>query len=142
MLLRIVFYAPIIALGGIIKTTSADNSMLWIIVIAVAALMNATSKARSKGNERAIDILAQQALIERQSRENWQNVHAPTTTQYVDIRTSSGAVAGAGASSSALAQAEAALLSGALTGQYARCPQEVTLVSKRSCPCPASDCGC
>lgn len=38
MLMRVVFYAPIIAIGGIIKTTSADNSMLWIIIIAVAAL--------------------------------------------------------------------------------------------------------
>ncbi|MBQ7136404.1 MAG: ABC transporter ATP-binding protein [Bacilli bacterium] len=38
MLMRVVFYAPIIAIGGIIKTTRADNSMLWIIVIAVAAL--------------------------------------------------------------------------------------------------------
>ena len=37
-------------------------------VVAVAALMNAASKAHSKGNERAIDILAQQAIIERQSR--------------------------------------------------------------------------
>jgi len=38
MLMRVVFYAPIIAIGGILKTTSADSSMLWIIVIAVIAL--------------------------------------------------------------------------------------------------------
>ncbi len=38
MLLRVVFYAPIIAIGGILKTTRADNSMLWIIIIAVIAL--------------------------------------------------------------------------------------------------------
>jgi len=38
MLLRVVFYAPIIAIGGILKTTSADNSMLWIIVVAVITL--------------------------------------------------------------------------------------------------------
>lgn len=37
-LMRIVFYAPIIAIGGILKTTSADKSMLWIIVVAVASL--------------------------------------------------------------------------------------------------------
>jgi len=37
-LMRIVFYAPIIAIGGILKTTSADKSMLWIIVIAVITL--------------------------------------------------------------------------------------------------------
>jgi len=38
MLMRVVFYAPIIAIGGIIKTTSADSSMLWIIIIAVLSL--------------------------------------------------------------------------------------------------------
>ena len=38
MLMRVVFYAPIIAIGGILKTTSADNSMLWIIIIAVITL--------------------------------------------------------------------------------------------------------
>lgn len=38
MLMRVVFYAPIIAIGGILKTTRADNSMLWIIIVAVAAL--------------------------------------------------------------------------------------------------------
>lgn len=38
MLFRVVFYAPIIAVGGILKTTSADSSMLWIIIIAVITL--------------------------------------------------------------------------------------------------------
>ena len=37
-LMRIVFYAPIIAIGGILKVTSADNSMLWIVIIAVSSL--------------------------------------------------------------------------------------------------------
>lgn len=66
-------------------------------VIAVAALMNATSKARSRGNERAIDILAQQALVERQSRENWQDKHSPSTVQYVDVQTGAGAFSNANA---------------------------------------------
>lgn len=72
-------------------------------VVAVAATLNAVSKARSKGNERAIDILAQQALQERQSRETWQNYHAPTTTQYVDVQTGAGAFSGAGANAAAAA---------------------------------------
>ncbi len=38
MLMRVVFYAPIIAIGGILKTTRADHSMLWIIIIAVITL--------------------------------------------------------------------------------------------------------
>lgn len=66
-------------------------------VIAVGAFMNATSKARSRGNERAIDILAQQALIERQSRENWQDKHSPSTVQYVDVQTGAGAFSNANA---------------------------------------------
>ena len=35
MLLRVVFYAPIIGIGGIIKALSLDLSMSWIIVAAV-----------------------------------------------------------------------------------------------------------
>ena len=128
------------------------------LLLAIAGIwgVNQASKARSKGAEQAntllagnLNALANMTIAEKQSRElalqserasreSWQNYHAPSTTQYVDVR--SGAFAGAG--SSALATAEANLLSGALTGQFARCPQEVTLVSKRNCPCPASDCGC
>jgi ATP-binding cassette subfamily B protein len=39
MLMRVVFYAPIIAVGGIIKTTSTSGSMGWIIALAVTALI-------------------------------------------------------------------------------------------------------
>lgn len=66
-------------------------------IVAVGALMNAVSKARSKGHERAIDILAQQALVERQSRENWQDKHSPSTVQYVDVQTGAGAFSNANA---------------------------------------------
>lgn len=131
----------------------------------VAALVvgwgvNQASKARAKAAEQQATLLdnnmtrMSQLLIaenqnretairdERASRETWQNYHAPSTTQYVDVRTGAGSFAGAGANSYSLAQAEANLLTGALTGQYARCPQEVTLVAKRNCGCPATDCGC
>lgn len=118
-------------------------------VLAIGWGLNQASKARAKGAEQATNLLnanlaqlSTLTLAERQSREAWQNVHAPSTTQYVDIRTSAGAGAFAGSQSSALAQAEATLLSGALTGQFARCPQEVTLVSKQNCGCPATNCGC
>lgn len=120
--------------------------------------VNQASKARAKAAEQANNLLAsnmnqlvQMSIAEKQSREGaianerasretWQNYHAPSTVQYVDVR--SGSLAGAGANSNAWAQAEANLVTGALTGQLGRCPQEVTLVSKRNCPCPASDCGC
>jgi len=85
--------------------------------IAIAAGMNAASKARLRaaenavaGSNRAIDILAQNALTERQSRETWQNYHAPSIRQYVDVSTSAGAGAGAGAGANAIATA--ALLNG------------------------------
>lgn len=129
-------------------------------VLAIGWGMNNASRARAKGAEQATNLLAANmnqltqlaiaekasreaaVLAERNSRESWQTAHAPSISQYVDVRTGAGAFAGAGAASSALAQAEANLLSGALTGQFARCPQEVTLVSKQNCGCPATNCGC
>lgn len=66
-------------------------------VVAVAACMNATSKARAKGNAKAIDILAQQAIQEQQSREAWQGKHSPSTIQYVDVQTGAGAFSNANA---------------------------------------------
>ena len=128
------------------------------VALVVGWGVNQASKARAKAAEQQANLLSnnmnqlaqlqiaenqnrQKAMAdERVSRETWQNYHAPSTTQYVDVRT--GAFAGAGAGSYSLAQAEANLLTGALTGQYARCPQEVTLVSKQNCGCPATNCGC
>lgn len=39
MLLRIVLYAPILAMGGIIMIAGTDTSMSWIIVVAVAVIV-------------------------------------------------------------------------------------------------------
>lgn len=39
ILLRILFYAPILAIGGILKVVRSDVSMTWIIAAAIAALM-------------------------------------------------------------------------------------------------------
>ncbi|SHJ20405.1 ATP-binding cassette, subfamily B [Clostridium amylolyticum] len=39
MLLRIVFYAPILGIGGIIKVLKTDTSMGWIIAVAVMAIL-------------------------------------------------------------------------------------------------------
>ena len=128
------------------------------VALVVGWGVNQASKARAKAAEQQAALLDsnlnrmsglliaenqnREAAMrdERAIRENWQNRHAPSTTQYVDVRT--GAFAGAGAGSYSLAQAEANLLTGALTGQYARCPQEVTLVSKQNCGSPATNCGC
>lgn len=82
------------------------------LLLAIAGIwgMNQASKARSKGNAKAIDILAQQSIVDRQARENWQNVHAPSMTQYVDVRTG----AAAGSASNALSNAEAIALAQAI----------------------------
>ena len=132
------------------------------LLLAIAGIwgVNQASKARAKAAEQGVNLvnsnLAQMSALqiaetqnrqaalaaERVSRETWQNYHAPTTTQFVDVRAGAGAFAGAGANSNAWAQAEANILSQTLTGGLSRCPQEISLVSKRSCPCPSSDCGC
>lgn len=72
-------------------------------VVAVAWGLNQASKARSHGAERSIDILANQAIVERQSRESWQAQHAPTLTQYVDVQTGAGAFSGSSANAAAAA---------------------------------------
>lgn len=86
-----------------------------LLALAAAWGVNQASKSRlqaaqaaAAGNSKAIDLLAQHAMTERQSRETWQNTHAPSMTQYVDVRTSAGA--GAGANSTALSLAEAIAL--------------------------------
>lgn len=124
-------------------------------VLAIGWGINKASEARANGAMQANTLLTNNlnqlsalALAERTSREGWQNCHAPSMTQYVNATSSSGAGANAltaalaNSQSSALAQAEANLLSGALTGQFARCPQEVTLVSKQNCGCPATNSCC
>ena len=40
MLLRVVFYAPILGLGGFIKVLGTDTSMAWIIGVAVLAILS------------------------------------------------------------------------------------------------------
>lgn len=115
-------------------------------VLAIGWGVNQASKARAKGNETTMNAIANNlnqlstyALAERTSRENWQNAHAPTLTQYVDVRT--GAFAGSNSASNALAQAEAQIVSNALTGVTSRCPTPVSLYSApQPCACPGS-CG-
>lgn len=87
--------------------------------------LNQASKARAKaaenvamGNTRAIDILANQALAERSSRETWQNQHAPTLTQYVDVQTGAGAFSGSTANAAAVA---AALNNGGINSAIGGC---------------------
>ena len=127
------------------------------VALVVGWGVNQASKARAKAAEQQANLLSnnmnqlaqlqiaenqnrQKAIAdERVSRETWQNYHAPSTTQYVDVRTGAGAFAGAG--SNAWAQAEAQILGNVLSGRTQMCPQEVTLVAKQNCGCPATN-GC
>ena len=124
------------------------------LLLAIAGIwgINQASKARARGIENVnaaltnnLNQLASVALAERTSREGWQNMHAPSMTQYVNASANAGAGAGAGAlsnaQSSALAQAEAAILTQGLLGNLNQCPQKVSLYSAPSpCPCPTSCC--
>lgn len=117
-------------------------------VIAIGWGMNQASKSRLRaaenaaaGNAKAIDILAQSTIAERQSRETWQNVHAPSMTQYVDVRTGAGAFSGAGANAAADALALSAIVNGNngnRSGQV--CPQPVALYQP-AMPCRCNTCG-
>ena len=124
------------------------------LLLALAGIwgINQASKARARGMENAnaaltnnLNQLATLALAERTSREGWQNMHAPSMTQYVNASANAGAGAGAGAfstaQSNALAQAEATILTQGLLGNLNQCPQKVSLYSAPSpCPCPTSCC--
>lgn len=84
-----------------------------LLAIAAAWGVNAASKARSKaaehavaGNKDALNLVSQFMLSERTSRESWQNLHAPTIRQYVDVQST----AQQGQQSTASATAEALAL--------------------------------
>lgn len=118
-------------------------------VIAIGWGLNQASKARANGANQANNMLCNNlaqlsslVLAERQSRETWQHQHAPSMTQYVDVQTGAGAFAGSNSSaqSSALAQAEANLLTQSLLGNLNQCPQKVSLYSSpMPCGCPATN---
>lgn len=115
-----------------------------LLAAAAAWGVNQASKARSRaaenaaaGNTKAIEIVSSYLAQDRQCRENWQNMHAPTITQYTDVRTGAGAFAGAGAN--ATAEAIAAILNGGNRGGQV-CPQPVSLYQP-AMPCRCNTCG-
>lgn len=111
-----------------------------LLAIAAAWGLNQASKARSKAaenlsmsNQNYINQVAGLVLSERQSRETWQNVHAPTTTQYVDVQTGAGAFSGSTANAVAAAIAQNNGINSAIGGcNFLR-------VARYSAPQP---CGC
>lgn len=110
-----------LVLGGAAFLTAAGA---WIFA-------GVYSNAKSRGNERAIDILANQALQERNERV------AQTSPSMVDvIRIFNNSQSGA--SSVSQAEALALLLQGGRGGQV--CPQPVALYQPAMpCACPKSN---
>lgn len=106
--------------------------------------INSASKARlqaaenlAAGNSKAIDILANNHIVERQSREAWQSQHAPTMTQYVDVRTGAGALSTSTSNALALAEAMAINNNSGLNSAIGGC--NFLRVARYSAPKP---CGC
>lgn len=115
-----------------------------LLAAAAAWGVNQASKARMRaaenaaaGNTKAIEYVATTLAQERGSRETWQNTHAPSLTQYVDVR--AGAGAGAGANALSQAEAVAAILGGNNRGGQV-CPQPVALYQP-AMPCRCNTCG-
>lgn len=70
MFLRIVFYAPILGIGGVIKVVNTDTSMSWVLAVAVAAIMSlvlvlfAVAMPKFKSMQKLVDRLN---LVTRES---------------------------------------------------------------------------
>lgn len=118
------------------------------LLLAIAGIwgVNQASKARSKGaenlanaNTNYINQIAGFAQAERLSRETWQNQHAPTLTQYVDVQTGAGAFSGANANS--LATALALQNNNGINSAIGGC--NFLRVARYSAPqpCPCDTCG-
>jgi hypothetical protein len=90
-----------------------DTSNIIRTVLNNRGIEDWESRARARAaeqlalaNQNAINNVSALLLQERNSRESWQNLHAPTIAQYIDVR----AGAGAGAGANALSVAEALAL--------------------------------
>lgn len=111
-----------------------------LLAIAAAWGVNQASKARARSaenlaqaNTNYINQVAGFAAAERLARETWQNTHAPTLTQYVDVQTGAGAFSNANAAAAALAYQNQNGLNSAIGGcNFLR-------VARYSAPQP---CGC
>lgn len=97
--------------GATVYAVAAGSAAL---LLGAAAWIGSTmyTKANSKGNQRAIDLLATTAINERNERvaqQNFQTQQVPSVLDIIRINNvaQSGAGAGAGATANAVAQAEA-----------------------------------
>lgn len=85
MLLRIVFYAPILGIGGVIKVMNTDTQMSWIIGVGVLAMMSlivtlfVVAMPKFRGMQKLVDRLN---LVTRESLTGMLVVRAFSTQKY------------------------------------------------------------
>ncbi|QNU68063.1 ABC transporter ATP-binding protein [Ruminiclostridium herbifermentans] len=85
MLLRIVFYAPILGIGGVIKVMNTDTQMSWIIGVGVLAMMAlivvlfVVAMPKFKSMQKLVDRLN---LVTRESLTGMLVVRAFSTQKY------------------------------------------------------------
>ena len=120
----------------------ASNTSITGLAIGIGALVagvgawvfsGVNGKAMARGNERAIDVLANGLLAERSERNAYTLANNPSLKAYIDVATG-GASAGANASSAATT-AQLLELAMARNGQV--CPQPVSLWNPAT---PRTDC--
>ncbi|MBQ9011221.1 MAG: ABC transporter ATP-binding protein [Bacilli bacterium] len=89
MLLRVVFYAPIMAIGGIIKVLNTNTQMTWIIAVAVAIIflfviiLFAVAMPKFKLMQKLIDKLN---LVSRETLSGLSVIRAFSKEQYEEKR--------------------------------------------------------
>ena len=89
MILRMVLYAPIMGIGGIIKVVNTDTGMGWIIVVAVAAIMSlvailmAVAMPKFKIMQKLVDRLN---LVTREILTGLQVIRAFSREEYEEER--------------------------------------------------------
>ncbi len=89
MLLRIVFYAPILGIGGVIKVLGTNTSMTWIIAVGVAAVLTlvivlfSISMPRFKMMQKLVDKLN---LVTREILTGLPVIRAFSTEKYEENR--------------------------------------------------------
>lgn len=122
----------------------ASNTSITGLAIGVGAVAigvgawicnNLTSKAMARGNERAIDVLANGLLAERSERNAYTLANNPSLKAYIDVATG-GASAGANAGATSNATV-AQLLELVATRNGQVCPQPVSLWNPAT---PRTDC--
>jgi ATP-binding cassette subfamily B protein len=89
LMIRMIFYAPIIGVGGIIKAVGKSNSMSWIIAVAVVALLGliitvfSVALPKFKAIQKLVDRLN---LVTRENLSGMMVIRAFNTQKFEEAR--------------------------------------------------------